>query len=131
MRKWFLILVFLLAQPTFVLAAESLLFGGSGHIEFLGCLNCNEYHGKSVWNEMSRFGFKNDYGVWNPFGSYANPFSSYAACGEFASDPPVIVDGVGNAYGRLSINEFTSGSICGVTGNEKLCRALKAMCAKK
>lgn len=131
MRKWILFFTFLLIQSANGTAAELLLFGGSGHKEFLGCLNCNEYHGKSVWNEMSRFGFKNDFGVWNPFGSYANPFSSYSACGEFASDPPVIVDEAGNAYGRFSINEYTSGSICGVTGNEKLCRALKVMCAKK
>jgi len=44
------------------------LFGGQGHEEFLGCLNCGEHDPKSVWNSMSRFGFENDFGVWNSFG---------------------------------------------------------------
>ena len=107
------------------------LFGGQGHKEFLGCLNCSSTHPKSVWNEMSQFGFKNDFGVWNPFGQYINPFSSFSMCNEFASDAPIIVDEQGKAYGRMTINEFAPGSVCSVTGQESLCRAVRAICESK
>lgn len=107
------------------------LFGGRGHKEFLGCLNCGSTHPKSVWNEFSNFGFKNDFGVWNPYGSYANPYSSYSMCGEYASDPPIIVDDGGNSYGRMSLNEYAPGSVCSVTGNERLCRTVRAICTGK
>jgi len=126
---WKCLLIIALFSSVRTYAAELLLFGGSGHKEFLGCLNCSEYDGSSVWNEMSRFGLKNGFGVWNPFGSYANPFSSYSACGDFATDPPIIVDRDGRAYGRFSISEFAPGSICGASWDGRLCRALKAMCA--
>ena len=107
------------------------LFGGQGHKEFLGCLNCDSIHPKSVWNEMSQFGFKNDFGVWNPFGQFINQFSSYSMCNEFSTDSPIIVDENGRAYGRMSINEFAPGSVCGATGNERLCRAVRALCKSK
>jgi hypothetical protein len=83
----------------------------------------------SVWNDMSQYGWNNGFGKWNPFGQYKNPFSSYSACNEFTSNGPVLVDRDGNFYGRLTINEFVSKSICGVSGSPKLCRALKVMCA--
>lgn len=107
------------------------LFGGDGHKEFLGCLNCDSSHPKSVWNEFSQYGFKNDFGVWNPFREFTNEFSSHSMCNEFASDPPVIVDENGNSYGKLTINEFMSGSVCSARGSEKLCRATRAICASK
>ena len=107
------------------------LFGGDGHKEFLGCLNCSSTHTKSVWNEMSSFGLKNDFGLWNPFGQFINPFSSYSMCNEFASDPPIIVDDEGRAYGRMSINEFAPGSVCGIKAYERLCRVVRLICQSK
>lgn len=108
---------------------ELLLFGGDGHKEFLGCLNCSDTAANSVWNDVSKYGWANDFGVWNPFKPYKNEFGQYSACNEFASDPPVIVDRRGNFYGRLTISEYKEGSVCGVRGSEQLCRALKVMCA--
>lgn len=110
-------------------AQEVLIFGGDGHKEFLGCLTCNEYSGDSVWNDFSQHGWRNSFGTWNPFGQYKNPFSSYSACNEFASDPPVLVDRTGNYYGRLSVSQYKSGSMCSVSGNARICRATKVMCA--
>jgi hypothetical protein len=111
-------------------ADDLLLFGGVGHKEFLGCLNCSEFVGNSIWNEMSTYGWKNGFGTWNSLGSYKNSFSSYSACNEFASDPPVIVDAKGAYYGRLSINEIRTDSVCNSINNaDALCRALKVMCA--
>ncbi len=108
---------------------DILIFGGDNNKEFLGCINCDEMSKNSVWNDMSQYGWNNGFGKWNPFGQYKNPFSSYSACNEFTSNSPVLVDRDGNFYGRLTINEFVSKSICGVSGSPKLCRALKVMCA--
>ena len=110
-------------------AQEILIFGGNNNKDFLGCLSCNEIAGNSVWNEMSQYGWNNGFGKWNPFGPYKNPFSSYSACNEYTSSGPVLVDRNGKFYGRLTMNEYTSGSICGFSGNERICSALKVMCA--
>lgn len=126
-----LVVVTLLALVAQALAVDLLVYGGRGHREFLGCLNCSDYSSDSVWNEYSRYGFLNDFGVWNPFGDYASPFSSYSMCNEYATDPPVIVDKDGNFYGRLSINPYISGNVCGVGGVEELCTAIKTICKSK
>src|SRR5262245_8530185 len=119
-------------SSTSLIAAEILIFGGSGHREFLGCLNCSEYSTGSIWNEYSTFGWKNDFGKWNGFGQFASQCSRYSACNELASDPPVIVDRSGSYYGRLTINELRNDSVCSaVATTERLCRALKVMCATK
>jgi hypothetical protein len=117
-------------MPNFLIAQELLLFGGSGNKEFLGCLNCSEYSSNSVWNNYSTYGWGNSYGIWNPYGNFGGKYSSYSACNEYSSNGPVIVDREGKFYGTLSINEYVSGSVCGVLGNAQICRALKAMCSK-
>jgi hypothetical protein len=118
-------------SPAEAATAPLYVFGGDGHKEFLGCLNCGSTHPKSVWNEYSQFGFKNDFGVWNQFRDFAGQFSSHSMCNQYASDPPVIVDDNGNAYGRLSLNEFTNGSVCSAIGNEQLCQVVRAVCESK
>ena len=122
------IFILLLINLEIVNAQEILIFGGRNNKEFLGCLNCNEMSGDSVWNDMSQFGWNNNFGKWNSFGEYKNSFSSYSACNEFTSTGPVLVDRQGNFYGRLTINEFAQGSICSISGNQKICMALKVMC---
>ena len=87
-------------------AQEILIFGGDNNKEFLGCLTCNEMAGNSVWNEMSTYG-------WN----------------EYTTNSPVLVDRNGKFFGRLTLNSYSAGSVCGLNGNEQICRALKVMCA--
>ncbi len=123
------IFIFLMFLSMLSHSKDILIFGGDNNKEFLGCINCDEMSKNSVWNDMSQYGWNNGFGKWNPFGQYKNPFSSYSACNEFTSNSPVLVDRDGNFYGRLTINEFVSKSICGVSGSQKLCRALKVMCA--
>jgi hypothetical protein len=123
------IFLFLMILSMLSHSKDILIFGGDNNKEFLGCINCDEMSKNSVWNDMSQYGWNNGFGKWNPFGQYKNPFSSYSACNEFTSNSPVLVDRDGNFYGRLTINEFVSKSICGVSGSQKLCRALKVMCA--
>ena len=119
----------LLLASSVALSQEILIFGGSNNKEFLGCLTCNEFSSNSVWNDMSQFGWRNSFGKWNSFGQFKNPFSSYSACSEFSQNAPVLVDRNGRFYGRLSLNEFLNGSVCGVSGNEQVCRSLKVMCS--
>lgn len=131
MSKWTLKLASLaILAPIYAADAPLYIFGGQGHKEFLGCLNCGTTHPKSVWNELSTYGFKNSVGLWNPFREYVDAVSSYSMCNEFAADPPVIVDAEGNYYGRLTVNRFTSGSVCAVSGVELLCNVVQAVCKK-
>jgi hypothetical protein len=108
---------------------DILIFGGENNKEFLGCMTCNEMAPNSIWNDMSQYGWRNSFGKWNSFGKFKNQFSSYSACNEFTQTAPVLVDNDGNFYGRLTLNEFANKSICGFAGDERVCRALKAMCA--
>jgi hypothetical protein len=78
---------------------------------------------------MSTYGWKNGYGKWNPYGQFKNPYSNYSACNEYTSNSPVLVDRNGKFFGRLTMNSYSVGSVCGINGNERICRALKVMCA--
>lgn len=118
-----------ISAPTYAASQPILIFGGADHNEFLGCLNCGDADPASVWNDGSKYGWGNDYGVWNEYGQYGGEYGSYSACNEYTSNPPVLVDRQGNSYGYLSVNEYKSGSVCGVTGDEQICQALKVMCA--
>ena len=82
-----------------------LVFGGSDHKTFLGCLNCSEYGQSSIKNQYS-FGSPYGHTIFNHFSEYGSEFSSDSACNPYATDPPVIVDGDGNYYGRLTVNEY-------------------------
>ena len=119
------------SQPLLAAGKPLYIFGGDGHKTFLGCLNCGSNEAKSVWNEMGHFGFKNDFGIWNPFGPFANPYSPHSICNEYATDPPIVVDDDGQAYGRVTLNEYAPGSVCGASGVEQLCRAVRVICAAK
>ena len=88
-------------------AQKLMLFGGLGHKTYLGCLNCSQYAVDSIRNEYGQNGspYATD-SIRNSYGQYGSPYSSHSACNEFAADPPVIVDGNGNFYGRLTVNEY-------------------------
>ena len=74
------------------------------------------------YNDMHAvYGWKNGFGKWNPYGQFKNPYSSYSACNEYTSNGPVLVDREGKFYGRLTMNAYASGSVCGATGSEKIC----------
>jgi hypothetical protein len=84
-----------------------MIFGGDGHKIYLGCLNCSQYASDSVFNEYGDHGSQySSESIWNHFGDYGSTYSSYGACNLYASDPPVIVDGAGKYYGRLTMNTY-------------------------
>lgn len=102
-----------------------MIFGGPGHDTYLGCLSCPEYSGDSVFNEYGSHG--NPYGaasIHNSYSQFGSPYSPYSACNPYASDPPVIVDGDGDFYGRLTLNR----SHPDATRNGEILAWLAAVC---
>lgn len=95
------------AQVAAVVNPRLMIFGGSGHKVYLGCLNCSEYAADSVRNEYGSHG--SPYAVdsiFNSYGQYGSPYAMYSACNQYANDPPVIVDQDGAFYGRLTMNQY-------------------------
>ena len=87
-----------------------LLFGGTDHRTFLGCLSCSQFDRESIFNQFGPYGsYLSAQSIWNSFGLYGSQFSSLSVCSELASAPPVVVDKAGNFYGRLSVNTFKAG----------------------
>lgn len=110
-------------------ASERLLiFGGRGHTDFLGCLNCSEYDSSSIRNRISEYGWANAVGVWSVVGKYGSVVGSYSACNQVASDPPVIVTEQGEFLGRLSVSRTIRDGVCALGGGN-ICVALTTMCA--
>lgn len=95
------------AVPRSAIATELLVFGGPNHRTFLGCISCSEYDSDSILNEYGPHGSRySSESIHNHYSEYGSPYSSYSACSRYASDPPVIVDGEGGFYGRLTLNKY-------------------------
>lgn len=90
-------------------AQDLLLFGGEGHDDFLGCLNCDQYSGEAICNELGSFGnsFRSS-SIFNGFGPYGNSFNQSSPWNQFSrsTSVPVVVDRDGNFYGYFTINAF-------------------------
>ena len=84
-----------------------MIFGGQAHKTYLGCLNCSAYAADSVLNQYGEHGsaYQSD-SIFNKYGDFGSRYSDYSPCNPYASDPPVIVDGSGNFYGRLTVNAY-------------------------
>ena len=90
MRQIFILLIILITfSPAF---SKTMLFGGAGKKEYLGCLDCNEFSSSGIFNE---------------FAGYGNEFSSKSPWNEFSTsnEVPVLVDENGKFYGYFTINE--------------------------
>lgn len=108
---------------------EILIMGGRDHDEFLGCLTCSESSRNSVWNSYSEHGWENNYGTWNSYGPHKSRYSTTSARNEYSTNPPILVDRQGNAYGELTVNRFRQGSVCAPGGPDQICNALRVMCS--
>ena len=82
-----------------------LVFGGTDHKTFLGCLNCSEYGQSSIHNLYS-YGSLYGQTIFNHFSEYGSAYSNVSACNPYATNAPVIVDSSGHYYGRLTVNEY-------------------------
>jgi len=86
---------------------ELLLFGGTSHKDFLGCLNCPPADNGSVWNAIGEHGSRlSPNSIWNRLGTYGNKFSSLSPWNKFSSTAPVVVDRDGTFYGYFSANKL-------------------------
>ena len=103
-----------LVAGTIPAEAKLMLFGGTGHDEYLGCLDCSEYATDSICNEFGSHGseFASD-SIFNEFGTYGSEFSSKSPWNAFTSskDVPVLVDEDGGFYGYFTINQFRSDAV--------------------
>lgn len=101
------ILIAALVGPAAAQNSALLLYGDSGHKQFLGCLNCGTYDASSVCNSYGEFGSKyQSNSIWNPYGTYGSKFSGSSPWNKYASQAPAIVDQAGNFYGYLSANPY-------------------------
>ncbi|GEM_PF-2531694 len=84
-----------------------MIFGGSNHDTYLGCLNCASTASDSVSNAHGRNGSKySQTSIWNRYGEFGSRYSQFSACNPYANEPPVIVDDAGTYYGRLTLNQY-------------------------
>ena len=130
MKKLFsVVVIFLFLNSINVFANDLFIFGGSSHDVFLGCITCDENSSSSIFNDKSKYGLGNSYGVWSSYSGYKNTYSSTSMCNEYASYPPIVVDKKGNYYGKLSLKEYDRDGVCYHSNKSKeLCRLLKLMC---
>ncbi|NYH20091.1 hypothetical protein [Paraburkholderia bryophila] len=89
-----------------------MLFGGTSHDVYLGCLNCSDVAPDSVHNDIGQYGSDiSPQSIFNDIGQYGSDISSESPCNDIASDPPVIVDQNGGFYGYLTLNETLSKAV--------------------
>jgi len=106
--------------------AKLMLFGGPGHRTYLGCLNCSDFDADSARNEFGSHGsaYATD-SVVNKYSQFGSRYGLYSPCNPYATDPPVIVDGAGSFYGRLTINRYHHQQ----TRNSQILAWIAAVCA--
>lgn len=89
-------------------SGDLLIFGGSGHDQFLGCLVCNEFSSESICNGFGTYGSEfSSNGMFNEFAGFGNEFSSSSPWNEYSTSNsvPVLVDRDGKFYGYFTIND--------------------------
>jgi len=63
-----------------------------------------------VWNKYGSSGSPySAESIFNHYSQFGSPYSTESACNPYATDPPVIVDGDGKYYGRLTLNRYATG----------------------
>lgn len=94
-----------IAWPTLASDNSLFLFGGREHDQFLGCLSCYRSETFSVWNENGEYGSTtNENSIWNQDGKYGARSSLLSPWNSWATNPPIVVDRVGNLYGYFTRN---------------------------
>jgi hypothetical protein len=85
----------------------------TNNIIYLGCWTCNQFDSNSIHNSFSNYGNSfSSLSIRNAFSTYGNPFSPKSACNTLGNDAPNLFDGIGEYYGRISTNQFSTDSIC-------------------
>ncbi len=85
------------------------IYGGQNNQVYLGCINCNKFDSKSIWNAYGNYGsIYSSTSIWNEYGSYGGSYSQYSPFNNYTSTPPIIVDNNGGFYGYLTSNQYMS-----------------------
>jgi len=83
---------------------ELLVFGGTSHEVFLGCLS-DEHRPDSVFNMVGEHGSDlSPASMRNKFAPYGSNYDDTSACNPSATHPPVVVSADGKSLGLLSLN---------------------------
>jgi len=84
-----------------------MLFGGTNHTVFLGCLSCSQYDSKSIWNAYGQYGsIYSSSSIWNEYGTFGSQYSFTSPWNSYSTSPPIIVDSNGNFYGYFTTNKY-------------------------
>ena len=87
--------------------ADLLLYGGTRHRRFLGCLSCEKTDERSIWNREGEFGsLTGKYSIWNESGSYGSKYNTFSPWKKFSASPPLILDKNRNFYGYFTVDRF-------------------------
>ncbi len=71
-----------------------MIFGGTNHETYLGCLNCSESAADSMLNKYGSHGSPySAESIFNHYGQFGSRYSTGSPCNQYSTDPPVIVDG--------------------------------------
>jgi hypothetical protein len=82
-----------------------MIFGGTDHDIYLGCLSCPQWEADSVYNAVGKYGSEiSPTSIRNHISLYGSAVATTSACNEIASEPPVLVDKTGKYYGELTQN---------------------------
>jgi hypothetical protein len=83
---------------------ELLVFGGTSHEVFLGCLS-DEQRPDSVFNMVGEHGSDlSPASMRNKFAPYGSNYDDTSACNPSATQPPVVLSADGKSLGLLSLN---------------------------
>jgi hypothetical protein len=103
------IILYMIFFPIVNWAQTLHIYGGNEKDVYLGCLNCNKFDSKSIWNDFGKYGSKySATSIWNAYGSYGGKYSQYSPFNTYTSSPPIIVDAQGEFYGYLTSNVYMS-----------------------
>ena len=113
--------------PTSTCGGQQLVYASDG--TYLGCITCSTYSSDSIFNTYGSYGSAYSFtSVNNQYSPYGSPYSATSACNSYTVSPPSIFDEAGCYYGRLSVNQYVSASVCGIFGDAGLCNDLLALC---
>ncbi len=94
-------------------SGDLLLYGGDGHKEFLGCLECGEHIEDSICNKQRNGNPYNNQSIFNQYGPFGDRHSSSSPWNRYsnAESVPIIVDDDGGFYGFFTINSFRANAV--------------------
>jgi hypothetical protein len=71
---------------------------------------------RDVLNQYGSYGGRySSTSIMNLYSDFGSWYSTYSACNLYASDPPIVTDGEGGYYGKLTLNKYATDAITNTT----------------